>query len=79
MLDGWMSDTMKGTFMGVTAHWIDMKGGKWILCSEVVAFQTLSGDHGGENLGRYMVGLCDRVGITGKTESKVSSRPTSDQ
>ena len=65
--------------MEVTAHWIDMKGGKWTLHLEVVAFRALSGDYGGENLGRYMVGLCDPMGITGKMESKVSSHPTSDQ
>jgi hypothetical protein len=55
----------------MTAHWIEVKDGKWKLRSEVIAFQPVSGEHSGENLGRYFVGLCDRVGIMSKTESKV--------
>ena len=70
--DGWTADNTKGAFMGVTAHWIDIEEGKWKLHAEVMAFRALSGDHGGENLGRYMVGLCDHVGITSQTESKVN-------
>ena len=46
-----------------TAHWIDVKEGKWKLRSEVVGFKLVSGDHSGWNLGRYIVGLCERVGI----------------
>lgn len=57
--------------MGLTAHWIDVKDGKWTLRGEVVAFRALSGAHTGKNLGRYFVGLCDRVGIMSKTSSKV--------
>lgn len=56
----------------MTAHWIEVKNEKWKLCSEVVGFQPISGEHSGENLGRYFVGLCDRVGIMSKNESKVS-------
>jgi hypothetical protein len=35
--------------------------------------QGLSGAHTGENLGRYAVGLLDRVGIMNNTESKVNN------
>jgi hypothetical protein len=57
-------------FQGMTAHWIDVKDGKWKLRAEVVGFKAISGEHSGENLGRYAVGLLDRVGIMDKNESK---------
>ena len=37
----------------------------------VIGFRALSGNHGGENLGRYAVGTLDRVGIMHKTGTKV--------
>lgn len=37
---------------------------------EVIGFKALSGAHTGENLGRYAVGLLDRVGIMDKTRTK---------
>ena len=55
----------------MTAHWIDVTDGKWTLRSEVVGFQPISGEHSGGNLGKYFVGLCDRVGITSEKISKV--------
>lgn len=54
----------------MTAHWIEVRDSKWLLRSEVVGFQPLSGEHSGWNLGRYFVGLCDRVGIFNKNGSK---------
>ncbi len=70
--DGWSADTTKQGYLGLTGHWIDVTGtGKWVLRSEVVGFRALSGAHSGDNLGRYCVGLCDRVGITGREQSKV--------
>jgi hypothetical protein len=65
-------DQTKAAFLGVTAHWIDVKEtGKWVLRSEVIAFKGLSGDHGGENLGRYFVASCDRAGIVDGKRHKV--------
>jgi len=55
----------------MTAHWIEVKDEKWKLRAEVVGFKALSGTHSGENLGRYAVGLLDRVGIMDKNQSKV--------
>jgi hypothetical protein len=55
----------------MTASWIEVKDNKWKLRSEVVGFQPVSGDHSGWNLRRYLVGLCDRVGIFNKDGSKV--------
>lgn len=68
--DGWTADNTKGSFLGMTAHWIEVRDGNWSLRSEVVGFQPLSGEHSGWNLGRYFVGLCDRVGIFNKDGSK---------
>lgn len=69
--DGWTADHTKASFLGMTAHWIEVTDGKWKLRSEVVGFQGISGDHSGWNLGHYFVGLCDCVGICGKDGSKV--------
>lgn len=57
-------------FLGMTAHWIEVKDGKWKLRAEVIGFKALSGTHSGENLGRYAGGLLDRVGIMGKNQLK---------
>jgi hypothetical protein len=70
--DGWSSDTTKAGFQGMTAHWIEVsKEGKWKMKAAVIGFKALSGGHNGENLGRYSVGLLDRVGIMDKKSSKV--------
>jgi hypothetical protein len=69
--DGWTADTTKMGFLGMTAHWIEVKEGKWKLRAEVIGFKGISGAHSGENLGRYAVGLLDRVGIMEKKHSKV--------
>jgi hypothetical protein len=56
----------------MTAHWIEVKDGKWKMRAEVIGFKAISGAHSGENLGRYAVGLLDRVGIMGEKTSKAS-------
>jgi hypothetical protein len=58
-------------FMGMTAHWIEVKGKKWKMRAEIIGFKALSGNHVGENLERYTVGLLDCVGVMGKNHSKV--------
>ena len=58
-------------FEGMTAHWIEVKDGKWKMRAAVIRFKALSGPHTGENLGRYAVGLLDRSGIMNKMGSKV--------
>ncbi len=55
----------------MTAHWIEVKDEKWSLRSEVVGFKVVSGEHNGWNLGRYFMGMCDRVGICQRAHSKV--------
>jgi hypothetical protein len=69
--NGWTTDNTKGSFLGMTAHWIDVKDGSWKLRAEVVGFQPITGEHSGRNLGRYFVGLCDHMGIMNKQGSKV--------
>jgi hypothetical protein len=68
--DGWSADTTKMAFLGMTAHWIQVKEGKWKMRAGVIGFKALSGAHSGESLGRYTVGLLDRVGIMDKKKSK---------
>lgn len=70
-MDGWMADNTKMGFLGMTAHFIEVKDSKWKLKAEVVGFKVLSGNHSGENLGRYTVRLLDHAGIMGKNNSKV--------
>ncbi|GLB39419.1 hypothetical protein LshimejAT787_0605810 [Lyophyllum shimeji] len=69
--DLWSEDYTKSSFKGMSAHWIEVVNGKWRMRTEVIAFQAVSGDHSGLNLGRYFVGCCDRVGIMGKNGSKL--------
>ena len=57
MADMWSADTTKAAFLGVTGHWIEVKKETrketWEMRSEVIGFQTVSGDHGDKNLGCY--------------------------
>jgi hypothetical protein len=68
--DSWSADTTKMSFLGMMAHYIEVKDGRWKLKADVIGFKSLSGAHGGENLGRYAVGILDRVGIMDKKGSK---------
>ena len=68
--DGWSADTTKAGFQGMTAHWIEVKEGKWKMKAAVIGFKALSGGHSGENLGRYFMDLLDRIGIMSKTGTK---------
>ena len=51
MADGWTADNTKGSFLGMTASWIEVKDRSWKLRLEVVRFQPVSGNHSGWNLG----------------------------
>jgi len=50
---------MKMGFLGMTAHWIEVKEKIWNMRAKVIGFKALSGTHSGENLGHYTVGLLD--------------------
>jgi len=62
---------MKMSFLGMTAHWIEVKEGKWEMQAGIIGFKALSGAHSGDNLGRYMVVLLECIGIMDEKSSKV--------
>ena len=70
-VDGWSIDTTKASFLGVTAHWIKVKNGKWKMQSEVVGFHAVSGDHSGVNLGQHFMAVCECIGIVDTQRLKV--------
>ena len=45
----------------------------------MIGFQPISGEHSGENVGKYTVGLTDRVGITSEKHSKVRCKAVLDR
>jgi len=48
-------------------HWINVSDeGKWALKSAVIGMKGITGDHSGKNLGRFVVAVCDRIGLIGK-------------
>ena len=64
-------------FLGLMAHWINVKllgkhNEQWTLKSAIVGFHTIMGGHDSNNLGCYMVGILDHVGIMTHNTSKVS-------
>jgi len=72
----WTVDITKVDFLGVTVHWIEVKkegDETWEMHSEVIRFQSVSGDHSGKNLGQHFVGACDWIGIMNMERSKVQS------
>ncbi|KAG6904718.1 hypothetical protein DXG01_007641 [Tephrocybe rancida] len=71
--DGWSEDKTRAVYLGTTATWIQVKEGKWRLRSEVIGFQGVSGNHTGENLGQYLVGCLDHVGIMGPDHTKTQA------
>jgi hypothetical protein len=73
-VDGWTADNARIGYLGATAHWIhvDANTSKWSLQSGTVGFRSIFGTHDGKNLGRYLVGICDRMGLMSRTHSKVS-------
>jgi len=54
-------------FIGVTMHWINVSDeGKWALKSAVIGMKGITGDHSGKNLGRFVVAVCNCIGLIGK-------------
>ena len=74
--DTWTADYTKGSYLGMTVHWVNVKDKVWELQAEVVAFQGISGNHLGNNLGRYFIALAECVGIVNKDKSKVCNQFT---
>jgi len=60
-------------FLGVTGHYIvyekpALLGGKrdLILCTPIISFSSPPGQHRGQDIGKSLVSLTDRAGISGK-------------
>lgn len=64
-MDAW-SDQNRRSYLAITAHWIGHVAGTTALQlkAALIAFHRLQGGHDGKSLGRVVVGLLDRVGIT---------------
>ena len=75
-MDSWTRDNTQGLYLGMTVHWINIiresvEKGEWELRSEVVAFWGISGNHSGQNIGRYLLALAKHVGIIDENQSKI--------
>nr|VWO96606.1 C2H2-type domain-containing protein [Ganoderma boninense] len=71
--DLWTEDHSSTAFFGITAQWIDVKDLRpWTLRAEVIGFHKIVGDHGGRNLGRHLLKVTDRAGITSKKQDFVN-------
>ena len=72
-MDLWSADQTKASFLGITAHWInvDTVSSKWTLQTAVIAFQGIMGLHSGDNVGGYFVGLCEHAGLISAGSTKV--------
>lgn len=69
--DLWTAKHTSTPYLGLLLQWIQVDGDKWVFRNEVGAFREIFGKHSGINLGRYLILLLDRVGVTSKTHSKV--------
>ena len=69
--NSWSVDMTHASFLGVTAHWMEVMNWQWKLQSEVFGFHGVSGEHSGENLGWYFMGVCERVRVMNAKQSKV--------
>ncbi|KAG5649809.1 hypothetical protein H0H81_001913 [Sphagnurus paluster] len=78
--DGWSAPTMKKGHFGMTCHFVNIDSkGKWSLEHLVVGCKPITGDHLGENLARFFVSICRRVGIISDRSSKhVANRANGD-
>jgi len=70
-VDGWSVNMTSASFLGVTGQWMDVIYGKLRLHAEVIGFHEVSGDHSGETLEQYFMGVCEQVGIVNTQQSKV--------
>ena len=70
--DMWTVPHTSDPIMGMLIQWIEVQeDGTWRFRDEVGAFRKIFGKHNGANLGRYFVGLLDRVGVTSRKHNKV--------
>ena len=66
----WTAPNTQTAFLGVTAHWINVKEGKWALCSEVIGVKSILGGHNGDNLAGYFMGCATKSEYVGKMRQR---------
>nr|VWP01648.1 Uncharacterized protein [Ganoderma boninense] len=72
MGDTWTAPHTSDPMFGLLVVWIDIQpDGTWVYRDEVAAFHKILGDHGGANLGRYLLLFLDRCGVTSRAHSKL--------
>ena len=73
MCDTWTAPHTSDSMFSLLVVWIDIRPDRtWAYRDEVAAFHKILGDHGGRNLGRYLILFLDRCGVTSWEHSKVS-------
>lgn len=78
--DSWSADNNKRPYLGGTGTFVRVvriKGKiRWSLKTVMLGFKAIEGKHDGDNLGRYFISMCIRIGIIDpvKKTSKVSSQ-----
>jgi hypothetical protein len=67
-LDGW-SSLACDLYLGVTVHWVHNTPDsctEWSLCTLLLTFQEVKGNHSGANLARLVMQILQEVGLTSK-------------
>lgn len=72
--DLWTRDQTGDPYVGLLGQWIHVTDTAWKFRTEVLAFSVISGQHSGDNIGRYIVKFLDRVGITTKNSNQCKVR-----
>lgn len=70
--DCWTAEHTSDAYLGLMVQWIDadLEAEVWVFRDEVAACHKVLGDHKGPNLGRYLLALLDRTGVTSRTLNK---------
>ena len=74
MCNTWTTPHTSDPMFSLLVQWIEiLKEGTWVFCDEVAVFHKILGNHGGTNLGCYLILFLDCCGVTSWEHSKVSS------
>lgn len=60
------SDPNMTPFMAVTAHWLENSSDGISLCTNLIGFHYVRGNHTGERLADTLLNVTDRLNITNK-------------
>ena len=67
-LDGW-SSLACDPYLGVTVHWVhnpEESPTEWSLCTLLLAFREVQGNHSGANLSKVVMEILKEAGMTSK-------------